>query len=142
MIVLTLCSACALVTVAKKVGVAESSAVTGIAWKWVETSYTDGRTAVPSDPRLYTLSFLDTGEVSVKADCNMKGGRYTIIDNRLSMKITHSTMAACMDGSLEDQFVRDLSVGSSMFLKDGDLHIALKSDSGTMKFVQQHVLLK
>jgi len=42
-------------------------------------------------------------------------------------------MAACEEGSLEDQFTRDLTAGAIWFLKDGDLYIDLKYDSGTMK---------
>jgi heat shock protein HslJ len=61
---------------------------------------------------------------------------YSIKDSTLSIEITHSTMAACPEGSLEDQFVRDLTAGVIYFLKDGDLYIDLKYDSGTMKFTE------
>jgi len=46
-------------------------------------------------------------------------------------------MAACPEGSLEDEFVRELSGAAIYFMKDGDLFINLKYDSGTMGFSKQ-----
>ena len=83
------------------------------------------------------MQFLDNGTLTVKADCNQKGGTYSIRDKRLSIEITHSTMAACPEGSLEDEFVRKLSGAAIYFIKDGDLYIDLKYDTGTMKFLEQ-----
>jgi len=40
----------------------------------------------------------------------------------------------CPAGSLEDEFVRGLSGAATYFIKDGDLYIDLKYDSGTMRF--------
>ena len=102
-------------------------------WQWVQTLYNDGKKYVPSEPKQYTIRFRDDGTLKIRADCNLKGGRYAISGNRLSIEITQSTMAACPDGSLEDRFVRDLSAGARYFLKDGNLYIDLKYDSGTMK---------
>jgi heat shock protein HslJ len=106
----------------------------GPVWEWAYTTYEDGRKPVPSEPKSYTVQFLEAGTVRVKADCNMKGGAYSFSGNRLSVKVTHSTRAACKEGSLEDQFVNDLMTGISCFIKDGDLAINLKYDSGKMQF--------
>jgi hypothetical protein len=46
-------------------------------------------------------------------------------------------MAACPEGSLEDEFVRGLSAAAIYFIKDGDLYIDLKYDTGTMRFSKQ-----
>lgn len=102
-------------------------------WQWVQTLYNDGKKYVPSEPKQYTIRFQDDGTLKIRADCNLKGGRYAISENSLSIEITQSTMAACPEGSLEDRFVRDLSAGARYFLKDGNLYIDLKYDSGTMK---------
>lgn len=83
----------------------------------VQTLYNDDRKVLPEQPKNYTVQFLDNGEVTVKADCNQKGGIYSIRDKRLSIEITHSTMAACPEGSLEDEFVRGLSGGRNLFHK-------------------------
>ena len=41
-------------------------------------------------------------------------------------------MAVCEEGSLEEQYVRDLSAGAAFFVEDDDLFIDLKCDTGTM----------
>jgi heat shock protein HslJ len=102
-----------------------------------QTLYNDDRRSVPPKPANYTVQFLKNGRVNVKADCNLKGGVYSTDGKRLSIEITHSTMAACEEGSLEEQFVRDLTAGALFFLKEGDLYIDLKYDTGTMKFSKQ-----
>ena len=112
-------------------------AITGTVWQWVQTLYNDDRKVVPKEPKNYTVQFLDNGTLTVKADCNQKGGTYSIGDKRLSIEITHSSMAACPEGSLEDEFVRGLSGAAIYFIKDGDLYIDLKYDTGTMKFSKQ-----
>ena len=113
--------------------------VTGTVWQWVQTLYNDDRKAAPADPRNYTVQFRKNGTLNVKADCNQKGGAYTYSqeEKRLAIEITHSTMAACPEGSLEDEFVRGLSAAAIYFIKDGDLYIDLKYDSGTMRFSKQ-----
>jgi hypothetical protein len=45
-----------------------------------------------------------------------------------------STMAACEPGSLEDEFVRNLTAATISFFKDGDLYLDLTADTGTMQF--------
>jgi heat shock protein HslJ len=111
-----------------------AAALVGPVWEWAHTIYEDGRKFVPSEPKNYTVQFLEAGTLKVKADCNVKGGTYSFTENRLSIEITHSTMAACKEGSFEDQFVRDLTAGAIYFLKDDDLTINLKYDSGRMQF--------
>jgi heat shock protein HslJ len=111
--------------------------ITGTIWQWVQTLYNDDTKAAPADPKNYIVQFQEDGTINVKADCNQKGGTYFAEGKRLSLKITHSTMAACPEGSLEDEFVRGLSGGAIYFIKDGHLYIDLKYDSGTMKFSEQ-----
>lgn len=122
-----------LVPVPGEAGEVPSSALVGPVWQWIQTLYNDGKKFAPSQPKNYTVQFRKDGNVAVKADCNLKGGAYSAENSRISIEITHSTMAACEEGSLEDQFTRDLTAGAIWFLKDGDLYIDLKYDSGTMK---------
>jgi len=116
--------------------------IAGPVWQWTGTLYNDGKKIAPSASKNYTIQLLEEGKLHLKADCNLKGGTYSIQESRLSIEITHSTRAACPEGSLEDQFVRDLTAGVSYFLKDGDLYIDLKFDSGTMKFQRDNGGLK
>ena len=113
--------------------------ITGTVWQWVQTLYNDDRKNVPDKPENYTIQFLEDGRINVKADCNLKGGTYSVSpeEKHLSIDITHSTMAACPEGSREDEFVRGLSGAAMYFIKDGDLYIDLKYDSGTMKLLRK-----
>ena len=109
----------------------------GPIWQWVQTLYNNDTKAVPPRPSDYTVQFGANGTVDVRADCNRKGGRYSGQGQQLVIEITHSTMAACPDDSLENQFVRDLTGGAVWFLKDGDLCLDLKDDTGTMRLARQ-----
>jgi heat shock protein HslJ len=117
----------------------DNSEITGTVWQWVQTRYNDDRKVVPADPKNYTVQFREDGTLNVKADCNQKGGTYSASaeEKRLSIEITHSTMAACPEGSLEDEFVRALSAAAIYFIKDGDLYIDQKYDTGTIRFSKQ-----
>ncbi len=117
----------------------KESRIIGTVWQWVQTLYNDDRKNVPAKPENYTIQFLEDGKVNVKADCNLKGGVYSTDGKRFSLEITHSTMAACEEGSLEEAFVRDLTAGAIFFLKDGNLYLDLKYDTGTMKFSKKKI---
>lgn len=112
----------------------------GPVWQWTQTLYNDDRKVVPENPENYTVQFQKDGAISVKADCNRKGGTYSISNGvkRISIEITQSTMAACPEGSLEDEFVKGLSAAAIYFIQNGDLYIDLKYDTGTMRFSKQN----
>jgi heat shock protein HslJ len=112
------------------------AALVGPVWQWVQTLYSNDSKAAPPRPENYTVQFGADGTVNVKADCNRKGGRYSGKEPRIAIEITQSTMAACPEDSLEAQFVRDLTAGAVWFLRDGDLYIDLKYDTGTMRLKQ------
>ncbi len=111
----------------------------GPVWQWVQTLYNDDRKVVPENPANYTVQFKEDGKLSVKGDCNQKGGVYSVSpgEKTISIEITHSTMAFCPEGSLEDEFVKGFSAAVIYSFKDGDLYIDLKFDSGTMRFSKQ-----
>jgi heat shock protein HslJ len=67
----------------------------------------------------------------------MKGGTYPVEEKRISIEITHSTMVACPEDSLEDEFVRGLTAAAIYFIKDNDLYIDLIYGTGTMRFSKQ-----
>lgn len=125
--------------VAREEAVAPVSAQTslvGPTWQWVRSLYNDDSKSAPPRPEEYTVTFSGDGTVNVKADCNLKGGTYRINDQTLNITITHSTMAACPEKSLEDLFVRDLNGAATWFIKDGNLYLDIMFDTGTMQFRQ------
>lgn len=106
----------------------------GTVWKWTGSLFSDGKQVTPDDPNNYLLSFLAAGRVSIKADCNQVNGAYTVNGNQLTITPGPSTLVACPEGSLGDEYVRQLSNVSSYFFKDGKLILEFKFDSGSMTF--------
>ena len=110
--------------------------ITGTVWHWVQTRYSDDRKTAPVDPENYSIQFYEDGLLKVNADCNKKGGTYSLSGNKVSLQIAHSTAAECPEGSLEEPFEKDLTAGSIFFIKNGDLYIELQSDAGTIKLIK------
>jgi heat shock protein HslJ len=108
----------------------------GTVWKWQQSLYNNDTKAVPTNPENYTLKLLPDGKVSIRADCNVGGGTYRLDDSRISIEITHTTMAACPPESLEQKYIRDLNAAAIYFFKGDVLYIDLKYDTGTMKFMK------
>ena len=115
-------------------GLPASEDITGVEWKWEQTLYGNDHKVVPDDASHYTIRFNPDGILNIRADCNRAGGKYTRNGKSIAIEITHSTMAACPPRSLEGPFLKDLTAGAIIFIKNGDLFLDLKFDSGTMKF--------
>ena len=110
----------------------------GPEWRWQQSIYSDDTKAVPPNPGNYTLKLLPDGKVSIRADCNLGGGTYRLEGSRISIEITHTTMAACPPESLEQNYIRDLNAAAIYFFKADVLCIDLKYDTGTMKFLRMY----
>ena len=113
---------------------AEARAMIDVEWQWLGTRYNNDTESRPAEPARYTLRLQPDGFARLRADCNGAGGQYRLEGSRISIEITHSTLAACEPGSLERAYLRDLSAASGYFMKDGRLFLDLKYDSGTMEF--------
>lgn len=119
-----------------KSGDGKTTTIGGIVWKWQRTVFNNDTEAVPPDPSRYTILVMPEGHLSVKIDCNAGGGRYTLDDSSLTLKLTHATTAACAPGSLADRFMKDLAGARIAFMRDGNLYLDLMYDTGTMKFAR------
>jgi heat shock protein HslJ len=108
----------------------------GTVWRWQQSLYNNDTRAVPPNPESYTLKLLPDGKASIRADCNVGGGTYRLDGKRISIEITHTTMAACPPESLEQKYIRDLNSAAIYFIKADVLYIDLKYDAGTMKFTK------
>jgi heat shock protein HslJ len=108
--------------------------LTGVVWQWQEFQSSDETIVKPENPEVYTVEFLTDGKLSIQADCNRAMGTYTVDGSLLTLEVTGITKAACPPGSLSDQFLRYLSDVVSHVFQEGDLYLALKYDSGIMKF--------
>ncbi len=118
----------------KKMGIGTNDIV-GSVWHWVRTRYNDDTMlSRDADAAGYFLQLKPDGTVQVRGDCNSGGGSFILEGANLSIMITHTTMAACPDSSLEAPFFRDLNRSVGFLLKNGRLFIDLKLDTGTMEF--------
>jgi len=102
-------------------------------WQWV--SFTSPMEQFDVEAPLgYLAQFNDDGTVNVVADCNNAVGSYQGEGGKLEIQIGPMTAAACPPDSRSDQFVRLLGGAALYFFQDGNLHIDLFADSGTMVF--------
>jgi len=118
-----------------EVDAAAASGVVGAVWQWVSTQTPTEKITV-DDPTKYTIEFLPGGEVHVQADCNAAGGTYTIDGRGIKITITITTLAACAEGSLSDEFIKELNEAVIFLFEGDDLLIDRIYDSGTMRFAR------
>jgi heat shock protein HslJ len=83
-----------------------ANAITNIVWQWTSvTNQTTKETTTVPTPQDYTITFRDDGTLSGKADCNTFSGTYSQA-NGFTIKLGASTMAACGEGSLDQQYLQ------------------------------------
>jgi heat shock protein HslJ len=108
--------------------------LTGVTWHWRGTLMGDDSGFMPADPRRYTLQFSPDGRVAVRADCNTGLGTYSLRGRALTVTVLGMTKAACESGSLDRRFLDGLRETSGYLVRNGDLILMLRYDSGTMRF--------
>ncbi|NMF83277.1 META domain-containing protein [Nodosilinea sp. P-1105] len=115
--------------------VAEMSPLVGTEWELRQIQMNDGQLLTAQPPQNYTAEFSDDGEVFVQADCNRAIGQYTVEDdNRLSITMGPTTLAACPEGSIGTEFLEALNNSALYFFQGDDLFIDMQFDSGTIQF--------
>lgn len=108
-------------------------ALVGTLWKLQQIQFSDGTLLVADQPDHYTAEFLEDGTLLVRADCNRGRGEFSTTDDRsLEVSPIATTMAACPEGSLGNDFAQALGNSGTYFFQDGNLLIDLAFDSGTM----------
>ena len=105
-------------------------ALTATGWLWQQTQMNNDDLFRPAEPGNYHLRFLGDGTLAIQADCNRAQGRYEIEDHRLRIELGPMTLMACGEASLGDRFLANLGGANNYFLRDGNLFIELKFDSG------------
>lgn len=103
-------------------------------WEWVKTQMNDGTITTPKKSKVFTLTFLKDGRVTIGTDCNTMSGSYTLAQKKLTIDKVISTRMYC-EGSQEQNFAGALGqVRSYLFTSKGELILEIKMDSGTMIF--------
>jgi heat shock protein HslJ len=118
---------------APDVEAAASMELAGSSWQWVQV-VTPVESVTVDNPENYLLEFMPDSLVSIQADCNSGTGTYEVDGSTISINITSTTLALCPEGSLSDQFIRNLNAAAIYFEQNGNLFIDLFADSGTMEF--------
>ena len=133
-IVLVVTAACAPLPPPVPATATPSNAITDIVWQWtsVTNQTTKETTNVPS-PQDYAITFRDDGTLSGKADCNTFSGTYSQ-ENGFSIKLGATTMAACGDDSLDQQYLQLLGAIAAGG-PDGAGNLALETAGGEQRML-------
>ncbi len=133
-------AALALAVAAVAIIVSACSSSGGLTGKtWQLTAITEKVPAfqgvVPAaDQPNYTIAFNDDGTATIQADCNSVTGTYTTTsDGAMTITLGASTMMACPEGSMADQYMAGLSATKS-YAVDGDQLTLTLADEGTLEF--------
>ncbi|MBK8988343.1 MAG: META domain-containing protein [Chloroflexi bacterium] len=113
--------------------------LTGVVWQWVSLTTPLDETAV-TDPARYTITFNADGTAAIEADCNAVVASYTLDGSSLTITPGPTTLAACPEDSLGDQFVSNLSNAAIYFFLDGDLYLDMFASAGTLRFTAQELV--
>jgi heat shock protein HslJ len=121
-------------TTAAQATATPANAITNIVWQWtsVTNKPTNETTKVP-EPQNYTITFRDDGTLSGKADCNSFTGTYSQ-QSGFSITLGASTMAACGEASLDQQYLQllDAVVAGG---PDGNGNLALENAGGEKRML-------
>lgn len=110
--------------------------LTGVTWEWVFLTTGESANAI-AEPERYTITFNTDNTAAIRADCNNVIASYTAEEGGLSIVPGPTTLVACPDDSLGDQFVSNLSNVVLYFFQDGDLFMDMFADAGTLRFAVQ-----
>lgn len=113
---------------------APDGTITNILWQWASLTVrpTNETTAI-ANPENYTLILRDDGTLSGKADCNNFTGTYTQ-ENGLVITLGATTLAACSEGSLGQQYL-DLLGAVVAGGPDGQGNLALENAGGEKRML-------
>jgi heat shock protein HslJ len=112
-----------------------TSGLVGPMWQW--TNLTENAPLAHSDvadPSLYTLTLAADGSFQATADCNIVVGTYVTDGDEITLSPGPSTLAACPEGSLADQFVSLLHTVSTFTVDGNELVLNFADRAGTMRF--------
>jgi heat shock protein HslJ len=112
------------------------SDINGITWLWERFDDTaEINNIVVDDPTLYTFLLNADGTYTVKADCNLANGNYTLEGNSIKFEAGPTTLAECGPDSLYNNFLIDLSNVVTFVIDENKLYLNLWADAGNMVFV-------
>jgi heat shock protein HslJ len=115
---------------------AAQAALAAHPWQLVGFRGSDGQIFNPDDRSKYTLTFDQSGGVTVRVDCNQGHGSWTSArPGELRFEALAMTQTACPPGSLHDRIVSQwTSVRSYVVRRNGNLALSLAPNGGIFEF--------
>jgi heat shock protein HslJ len=118
-------------------GAVATESLMGRVWELQDIQFNDGTLLTANPPENYTVEFMEDGTLALQADCNRGRGTFDLgSDNRLIVEPIATTLAACPEGSIGNDFVQALENSAIYFFRDGNLFIDMIYDGGTMRFAE------
>ncbi len=116
--------------------VGDPAEIMGLTWYWIRLDDPAGLVQISIDnPTLYTLSLNPDRTYTVKADCNLSSGNYTIDGSSLGMASGPTTLAECGAESRSSTFLTELGQVVSFFVAENKLILTLGEEAGSLVFV-------
>lgn len=106
----------------------------GTTWQLAEFVGGDGAALAPDNPESYTVVFGDDGTATIVADCNTVLATFASGDSDLTFELGPSTLVACDEGSLSDQYTGWLGNTTSFTFEGDELVLSLSDGAGTLRF--------
>lgn len=106
-----------------------------VIWEWsaLKETMPASQSVVPN-PENYTVTFSADGTLSVKADCNVAAGSYTVSGSQMTITLGPTTLAECGPESSYDQFLGLLGQVDGFGSGYGNLVLTLAEGAGEMYF--------
>jgi len=106
-------------------------------WEWEFTQYDAERGSRPPENDAYVVNFENKGNFSVTAACGKKKGKYITRGKSMTIEMKRLNWFGCRKDDSLHVFFGDLQRGTEFFIVDGQLQIALSTNSGIMYFKQR-----
>ncbi|ABE51297.1 META domain-containing protein [Methanococcoides burtonii] len=111
--------------------------VANIEWQWsglIETE--SGSQSVVPDPENYTIVLNSDETYSIKADCNVGSGGYTLEGSNLTLSSGPITLAYCGSDSLDTQYLSLLNNVTTVSMDNDQLVLGIGENGDRMLFVK------
>ncbi|MDA0524461.1 META domain-containing protein [Methanococcoides alaskense] len=120
--------------------VASPDEIIDIEWQWsgLTETFPASQSVVP-DPENYKITLRSDGTYSIKADCNIGSGGYTMEGNELTLAPGPITLAYCGPDSLDSQYLSLLSNVTTVSMEDDQLVLGIGDNGDRMLFVKGDV---
>ena len=106
-------------------------------WKWEFTQYDANRGSRPDKANAYIVRFEKRNNLTVSAYCGNKKGKYTVRGKSMSIEMKRLNWFRCRDDEEFQVFLGDLQRSIEFFIEDGQLKLALATNSGIIYFTKR-----